>query len=91
MDWTAIFAEVQANNQQVQDLAAEQGWKVAQNVAAGVAGFVIPILWFGMNFQGAASKEVQALQSRQEYLATLAEQKRCGTEPAPPPPPSKKK
>jgi hypothetical protein len=49
---------------------------VAQNVAAGVAGIVIPVLWFGMDFQGAASKEVTALQSRQQYLATMAEE-RC--------------
>jgi hypothetical protein len=30
-----------------------------------------------MDFQGAAPKEVAALQARQQYLATLAEQ-RCG-------------
>jgi len=33
---------------------------------------------FAMDFQGTAGKEVAALQSRQQYLATLAEQKRCG-------------
>ena len=33
-----ITAEIQANNIKVQELADEQGWKVAQNVAAGVAG-----------------------------------------------------
>lgn len=85
MDCTAIMAEVQANNQKVQDLASDEGLKVAQNVAAGVAGFVIPVLWFGMDWQGAASKEVAALQSRQQYLVTLAEQRNCGA-PAPPPP-----
>jgi hypothetical protein len=58
----------------------EQGTKFAQNVVAGVAGFVIPVLWFGMDWQGTASKEVAALQSRQQYLATLAEQ-RCKPEP----------
>jgi hypothetical protein len=35
----------------------EEGAKVAQNVVAGVAGVVIPVLWFGMDFKGAASKE----------------------------------
>jgi hypothetical protein len=85
MDCAAIMAEVQANNQKVQELATEQGWKVAQNVAAGVAGFVVPVLWFGMDWQGAASKEAQALQGRQQYLATLAEQRGCGTPVAPPP------
>jgi hypothetical protein len=87
MDCAAIMAEVQANNQRVQELATEQGWKVAQNVAAGVAGFVIPVLWFGMDWQGAASKEAQALQSRQQYLATLAEQRGCGNPGGPPPGP----
>ena len=83
MDCNAIFTEVQANNAKVQQLASEQGLKTAQNVAAGVAGFVVPILWFGMDFQGTADKETAALQSRQQYLATLAEQRRCG-EAAPP-------
>ena len=54
----------------------EEGAKVAQNVAAGVAGVVIPVLWFGMDFKGAASKEVTALQARQQYLTVLATE-RC--------------
>ena len=93
MDCAAIMAEVQSNNDRVQELATEQGWKVAQNVAAGVAGFVIPVLWFGMDWQGAASKEAQALQNRQQYLATLAEQRNCGGPARPPgayPPPSRR-
>jgi len=45
-------------------------------VAAGVAGVFIPVLWFGMDFKGAASKEVAALQARQQYLTTLATE-RC--------------
>jgi hypothetical protein len=52
----------------VQQLASDEGLKTAQNVAAGVAGFVVPVLWFGMDWQGTASKEVAALQSRQQYL-----------------------
>jgi hypothetical protein len=72
-----INAEIAANNQKVQDLARERGWKVAQNVAAGVAGVVIWPLWFGMDFQGAAAKEARALQERQQYLAGLSAQKRC--------------
>ena len=75
-DCTAIMAEVQANNAKVQELASEEGWKTTQNVAAGVAGVFIPVLWFGMDFQGAASKEAAALQARQQYLAALAGQ-RC--------------
>lgn len=78
LDCSAIVAEIEANNRKVQELGSEEGLKVAQNVAAGVAGIVIPVLWFGMDFQGSASKEVAALQSRQQYLATLAEQRNCG-------------
>ena len=76
LDCKAILAEVETNNKKVSELASEEGLKVAQNVAAGVAGIVIPVLWFGMDWQGAASKEVTALQSRQQYLATMAEE-RC--------------
>ncbi len=78
MDCPAVLAEVTANNQRVSELGSEQGLKVAQNVVTGAAGFFIPVLWFGMDWQGSASKEVAALQSRQQYLAVLAEQKRCG-------------
>jgi hypothetical protein len=78
MNCTAIYAEVQENNRRVKELAREQGWKVAQNVAAGVGGLFIPVLWFGMDWQGTASKEAAALQSRQQYLGALAMQKRCG-------------
>jgi hypothetical protein len=82
-DCPAIFAEVQANNKRIQDLASEQGGKVAQNVAAGVIGLFIWPVWFGMDFQGAAGKEVDALNSRQQYLAVLAEQRNCGAPAAP--------
>ncbi len=77
MDCAAISAEVQANNKKISELGSEEGGKVAQNVIAGAAGLFIPILWFGMDFQGTAGKEVAALQARQQYLGTLAEQ-RCG-------------
>jgi hypothetical protein len=80
-DCLAIAAEVRGNNQKVQELGSEEGAKVGQNVAAGVAGLFIWPLWFAMDFQGAAGKEVSALQTRQQYLVTLAEQRRCG-EPA---------
>ena len=78
MNCDAISVEIQANNAKVQQLASDKGLKVAQNVAAGVAGLVIPILWFGMDFQGTADTEIQALQARQQFLASLAEQRRCG-------------
>ena len=78
MDCAAIYAEVQSNNQKVEQTAKDQGWKVAQNVGAGIAGFIFPPLWFGMDWQGSAAKEAQALQARQQYLGTLAEQRNCG-------------
>jgi hypothetical protein len=80
MDCAAINAEAQANTKRIQELASEEGGKVAQNVAAGVIGLFIWPVWFAMDFQGAAAKEVAALQSRQQYLGTLAEQ-RCGAAP----------
>ncbi len=78
MDCPAILIEVQANNKRLQELASEEGWKTAQNVGAGVAGLFIWPLWFGMDFQGTAGKEAAAIQSRQQYLAVLAEQRHCG-------------
>jgi len=71
-----ITAEIEANNIKVRDLAGEEGAKVGQNVSAGVAGVFIPVLWFAMDFKGAASKEVTALQARQQYLTALATE-RC--------------
>ena len=91
-DCTMIRAEIEANNAKVAQLANEQGWKVAQNVGAGVVGLVIWPVWFGMDFKGAADKEAAALEARQKYLTVLAEQ-RCQRPPAPavagkkPPPP----
>lgn len=80
-DCAMISAEIQANNIKVKELADEQGLKVAQNVAAGVAGIVVWPLWFAMDFKGAASKDVAALQARQQYLAALAVE-RCARPPA---------
>jgi hypothetical protein len=71
-----IAAEIEANNIKVRELADEQGLKVGQNVAAGVAGIVVWPLLFAMDFKGAAGKEVAALQARQQYLTTLATE-RC--------------
>lgn len=78
MTCSAIFAEVESNNRKITELASEKGLKVGQNVATGVAGLFIPVLWFGMDWQGTQDKEITALQSRQQYLVTLAEQRGCG-------------
>jgi hypothetical protein len=82
LDCTAIEAEIAANNTTLQGLASEEGGKVAQNVVAGVVGLFIWPVWFGMDFQGAASKEEAALQSRQQYLTTLALERNCAGAPA---------
>jgi hypothetical protein len=76
MDCTAIQAESKSNADKLVGLGKEDGGKVAQNVAAGVAGVFIPVLWFAMDFQNASGKEAQALNARQQYLGSLAEQ-RC--------------
>jgi hypothetical protein len=89
-DCAAITAEIEANNQKVTELASEQGLKIGQNVAAGVAGLVVWPLLFAMDFQDTASKEVAALQSRQQYLATLAQQ-RCVPAAPPQPAPARKR
>jgi hypothetical protein len=50
-------------------------------VTAGVVGIVVWPVWFAMDTKGAADTEIASLQSRQQFLAKLAEQ-RCTT-PAP--------
>src|SRR3954469_4948037 len=64
MDCAAISIEAQANNGKLQQLGVEESNKVGQNVAAGVAGLFIWPLWFAMDFQDAAGKEVAAINSR---------------------------
>ncbi len=78
MDCAAISIEAQANNAKLQALGGEQGNKVAQNVTAGVVGLFIWPVWFAMDFQGAADKEEVAINSRNQYLAVMAQQRHCG-------------
>ena len=81
LDCSALMAEVQANDAKITALGREEGGKVAQNVAAVTVGlFFWPVLFLA-DFQGTAGKEVTALQSRQTYLATLANQKGCAGAP----------
>jgi hypothetical protein len=82
-DCSMIRAEIEANNVKMKALADEQGLKVAQNVVTGVGGlFTLGIAWAGMDFKGAASKDVASLDARQKYLTELAVQ-RCNPQ-APP-------
>jgi hypothetical protein len=80
-----IRAEIEANNIKIKELADEQGWKTAQNVAAGIGGFfTLGIAWAGMDAKGAAAKDAAALEARQKYLTELAVQ-RCNPQPSPAP------
>jgi hypothetical protein len=86
-DCAMIRAEIEANNAQAEKLADENHAKIAQNVAAGVVGVVVWPVWFAMDAKGAAGTEMDALKSRQQYLASLAEQ-RC-SQSGPPAPPAR--
>lgn len=83
MDCVAIRAEITANNAQITELGREDGAKVGQNIAMGVAGAFIPVLWFGMDFQNASGKEGKALSDRNAYLAQVAAQRCSGVAEAP--------
>jgi hypothetical protein len=72
MDCAAIQAEIQQNTTHAAELGSEKGTKVAQNIAAGVAGVFIPVLWFAMDFQGAAGTEQKAIEDRNAYLSQKA-------------------
>jgi hypothetical protein len=75
VDCIAITTEAQANKQRVAELASEK--------KANLAEYLII-----MDSQAAANQEIAALQSRQQELATLAEQhcKPAGPAPAIPRP-----
>jgi hypothetical protein len=73
-----IEAETRINNAKISSLATEQGFKLGQNVVAGVAGFFIWPAWLALDFQDAATKEANALSQRNAYLLTLARD-RCAT------------
>lgn len=82
MSCAEIGAEIEANNHKIQGLSGEEGGKVGQNVAAGVAGLFIWPIWFAMDFQDAAGKEGRALQDRNAYLGTVSAE-RCQDNPTP--------
>jgi len=72
MACAALQAEIASNTRKIGELGSEQGSKTAQNVAAGVAGLFIWPIWFAMDFQGAATKEIAALEDRNNYLGQRA-------------------
>ena len=97
-DCTMIRAEIEANNAKVTQLANEQGWKVAQNVGAGVVGLVIWPVWFGMDFKDAAGKEAATERCRPAAAPATSQRQPAARQKtarapapahvAPPPPPS---
>ena len=76
-DCLALNTEISGNTQRIDVLSGEQQNKRTQNIVAGTVGAILfwPAL-FAMDFQDAAGAESNALQARQQYLATLAAQ-RC--------------
>jgi hypothetical protein len=76
----AIRAESAANTQRIAELGSESGAKVAQNIAAGVAGAIFILPLFLMDFQGSAGIDERSLRSRNDYLASLARQRCTGTQ-----------
>jgi hypothetical protein len=73
LDCASIFAEVAANNRTLSSLAREQSVKLTQNK-----------FWLGKDWREAYAHELQSLESRQQYLVTLAQNKNCGARPPPP-------
>ena len=81
MDCNAITAELAADTARQSELGKEKGGKAAQNIVAATFGVLLfPPALFLMDFQGAADTELKALQSRDQYLSTLALQ-RCSAQP----------
>jgi hypothetical protein len=76
MDCTAINAEIAGDTAKIKELGVEKGGKIAQNAIFGALGVFVPILWVGLDFQNAQDTERHALESRDQYLSTLALQ-RC--------------
>lgn len=76
---SSIQAELDANNLRMAQLGREEGWKVAQNIGAGVVGlFTLGIGFAAMDFKDAAGTERDALETRNRYLAQIAAD-RCRT------------
>jgi hypothetical protein len=76
-DCAQIRAEIVANNKRLQELADEEGLKLAQNMAAGTLGvFTLGLGWLALDAQGTAKVEGQALSARNQYLGSIATE-RC--------------
>ncbi len=60
--------------------------KSGKNVALGVAGALVLIPWFFMDFGHAEEEEVNAYRQRYNNLASIAADKRCDVDTTPIPP-----
>lgn len=67
-----IDAEAKLNNERMETLSVEQGWKLGQNAVAGIVGFMVWPAWLALDFQNAAGQEAQSLSQRNEYLLAVA-------------------
>jgi len=82
----AITAEIEGNKTKLAELE-KGGFFESKNsdyvaAATGGVGAVLLLGYYGLVHKPSVEKEIAALQQRQQYLATLAEQ-RCAPPPAP--------
>ena len=77
-----MVAEIQANNNQARQLTGEQSDKSGRNIAVTVVGVLLsPPLLFALDLKGAQRAEINALRSRNVYLAQLMATKKCANIP----------
>lgn len=81
LDCSAILAEVQASARRLSELAGDVGRKGFQDGRGG--GHFAGPSWFSTDVRETVDREAGALESRSQYLITLAEQKGCGARGAP--------
>jgi ABC-type phosphate/phosphonate transport system substrate-binding protein len=72
-----ISTEIAYNNSRVKRLAQERNMEIVQDSAVGVAGFFVPVLWLGLDLQGAPGVEANALKFRQRHLMDILKDKNC--------------
>jgi len=79
-----LNAEITENNTKIVALRKEEEEKKAQNIVAGTVGAILffPAL-FVMDFQDAAGKEREALESRNQYLGVARDEKCKNASPEP--------
>lgn len=81
----ALESEMVSIQQEIARLVPETD-KNGKNVALGVAGALVLIPWFFMDFGHAEEEEVNAYRQRYNSLASIAEDKRCDIDTRPIPP-----